>query len=972
MPPSETSNRIGIGTDLLGGKEVLEMLQQIRAEMQAIASLSGRGQKGDIYGGNRQTPAEFEQDIRKREEIELASIKRIARARQESQRPITDREVNAFADQQQRRVELKRRVDQRIAEDDRRQAQDRERLQRQEEERKYRTTAEYAKKRKDVVNQIAGGPQVEIDPYQRSAFRNVRRDPAARNDPTTQQWRDEFAVQLRAAGIQRDRLSQENRALQQLQQQRASLRNNATAARGSFTTYDARTENIQGVTAFQEELGTRGSFAWKGQMLAQYKDEQYAQQQSALASIERRKTVNNLKGTERYTADFFKSPEGRAFLKGNATSKGGKLILPGDPAGPSGPGGGGGGKTPNLNDPNLLNEKGFFTSAQAAGRIARNILLYELISRATYGLIAYAGEAVKAAKETDDLGRAMEFATQQASGNIQANRDLVESLKNVGLSRQQGLQAVTEAARFAEFGNQGPGATIALTQTAANIASVRGLGVGNTGQLIEQLLRRGERGIYKQVFGITPSEIYDNYARQQLQGQTTSPFTTPGLFTDRSKAQPNEQFKTLSERVKEYTSNMSDAEKEAAAFNYVLSQSSRFQDEASERANSLAGRVDKIGAAFENAKADVGSFLLDIKPVGDVLALVADRVGLLEKLRAPQIRRSGEANTITNADIAQYGTDSTSGGRYTFLSELNRYLGPAATGVLGTAGLGLIGRKTATLEYRTGIYNQQKSQLIESLDGNIQAAQTEAAKIAKEQRPGLLRSVGTGIRRLTVGMSDSILGLAGTSSRDLIQFAPGARTVYGTQNIGPVAGALGPYSAYNAVAPLTEAQRGRLGTVQSGIAAAGGLIGGAIGGTLGYLTAQALHVGPITATGLTIAGGIGGNIIGTTVGQVAAQGFGGYVQRAGGFGALGAGAVSSAPLALTAGTVVLGLGLGAAIGTGLREIAPSVFTPLAYREQVGLDRDTKANEAYQLQQRESSRATLRRKTAVPSYQSSVS
>jgi hypothetical protein len=717
MPPDNTTgNRVGMGVDLLGGPEVLSMLQQIRTEMQAIASLSGRGQRGgDIYGGNRQTQAEFEQDIRKREQIELDSIKRIARARQEAARPITDREVNAFADKKQRQAELNRQINQRITDDERRAAQEREKIRLQEEDRKYRASAEYAKKRKDLANQLASGPNIAIDPLQRSVFRNARNDPFSRSDPTTQQWREEYATVLRAAGIQRDKLSAENAAMRKLQEERRNLLSQPTQTRGSYGLYDAvsnaQAAEIRGdetLAAFNKRVATRGTREWADAMKDQYSLEQQAQALSINSKAVRGKTLKNIEDIDQSTL--------RAMLRsGNVRStgsKGGTIQYDASSFGISGGGGGGptpassgGGprrpRTPDLRDPQgLFNEKGFFTTGEALGRITRNILIYEVISRATYGLANYVKESIEAAKQTDDLSRAMAFATEQAGGNVQANQNLVESLKAVGASRIQGLQAVTEASRFAEFAGANPNTIPLLAQTATNIAATRGFGVGNTGQLIEQLLRRGERGVYKQVFGITPSEIYENYARQQLQGQTTSPFTTPGLYTDTSRAEPNEKFKTLTERVKEYTASMSDAEKEAAAYNYILSQSSRFQDEAAERANSLAGRIDKIGAAFENAKGDVGQFVTEIKPVSDFLEYLTGKAGLLEVLRAPQLGHSGQGGTISDLDRLKFVQQSTTGTRAGLLNTINDFGVPALGLGAGIAGSCLFGRGQAVWNVR--------------------------------------------------------------------------------------------------------------------------------------------------------------------------------------------------------------------------------------------------------------------------------
>lgn len=594
--------------------------------------------------------------------------------------------------------------------------------------------------------------------------------------------------------------------------------------------------------------------------------------------------------------------------------------------GPGGPGGSG----PNLRDPQgLLNDKGFFTSADALGRITRNILLYEVVSRASYGLVDYIGKSVEAAKKSVEFGNALRFATESAHGNIEVNNQLVESTREIGLSRQQGRQAVTEAARFTEERPQDIGK---LVNVATNIAAERGGGVDKTDELIEQLRRR-ESKFYKRIFGKTVEEIYNDEAETTVRRRPT---------LDRSTVvgENSSYFKTQREQIKEYVAAMTDAQKENAVLNYVLSQSSKFQGEAAERAQTLAGRIDRVNAAFTNAQEGVGLFITEIKPVNNLLETLAGKSGALDFLRAPQLGRSGQGGTITNADIENYGRERTQGGRGQLLNTINEY-GTTALGIGGLlASTGLLGRRPATESYRRDVYSKEFDANRIKFDNDLNLAQREAINSAKDLKPGLLRSVVSGMQKITLGMSESVLNLSAAAAQRIgaesvaekarMQAGrfSGGRTYQGGQvysatlGSGPIPNAQGPYQLLQPVSARTITETGnRYG---AGGGTAGGLAGGLAGAYLGSVIADKVTTNSIIATGITILGGVAGTTAGTAGGEILGSAIGTRVGAAGGLGSLLTGSAGSAGLATTGTGVGLAAILGLSIGSYLSDKIPGL------------------------------------------------
>jgi hypothetical protein len=460
-----------------------------------------------------------------------------------------------------------------------------------------------------------------------------------------------------------------------------------------------------------------------------------------------------------------------------------------------------------LDDPKgLFNDKGFFTSADAVGRITRNILLYEVVSAASYGLVQYVGDAVNAAKATIEFANALRFATEQAGGNLQANNLLVEGLRPLGLSRQQSRQAVTEAVRFAE---DAPEKTEALTRTVADIAASRGGGIDKTDEVIEQLRRR-EPKYYKRLFGITTEQIYEREALRAIRNQIGAPeedVLSQVKFGDKAAASQLDQglsrdsrskgnYLTERDLVKRYVADMTDAQKEAASLNFVVSQQSKFMGEADKRAQTLAGRIDRMAAAFLDAKEGVGIFITELKPVNDLFESMTKNAGFLDSLRGPEIQRSGgikydnqgrpiagSGNVITDADIRQYQIDKTTGSRSELLNSINQSGTDVLLGAGAIGAAALYGRRRATIERRNQVYEKNLPGQLERFGtNNAAAAQAEARNAAMQEKAGLIRSTIGGLKRVTLGLTDFIL----QSTNSMATAIAGEKTLAGRLSLVPL------------------------------------------------------------------------------------------------------------------------------------------------------------------------------------------
>lgn len=899
MAENDAVEMIGLGVDLIGGPQTLAILREIRAEYQLINQLSGRGATG---GGSGQLVSGREKALQDR-------ANQLGRDRVALEKQVSDEEINIRALAANKKLEINQRVNQRA-----------EQLRQQEKTRQVQFEKDEADRHREALNQR----RLRIQAYsrlpgiaerdltsERKSFQRYRRDPA--RDEQTNVYRRQIAEELQGQRIaQREKA----RAEDQIQQQAiAAAAQRKAQFRREIQTLTDKDERDRAIAARRIAANTRSSLY--DSALIRRRDGTIGEAETindALGRLPRRTLRLDAQGnpfSPYYNAPQLNAPAGtgsrsgsnldltdvsqlsagqyQQLLKaGRIDAKTGAILPPRAPTG--GPSGGGpsGPPPPNFRRSGALNERGFFTTGDAVGRITRNILLYEGISLATRGLSEYIVKSIQAAKTSVDLGNGLVFATQQANGNVEANRALAVSLQGVGLSRSEGFKTVTQAARF----TQGrPDDTSRLVQVITDVAASRGLGVNQSDQLIDALRARKPR-IYEELFNTKPEDLYKQAANRSLDTQSGQGFTgvTGG------------DYETRAQKITKYVSALSDAQKHEIELNYILSQSSRFQGEAAERANTLAGRIDKVSAAFSNTEEVVGLFVTDIKPVNSLLENLGNRFASFEKYRAPQIARSGPGGTISESDIQGYGTAKAYGPRAELLNSVNNNLGPTLeTGAL--AGFGyLFGRSKANEASRVAEYYKQLDIATLKYEGNLKLAVQEATTLSQNTRAGFFRSVSAGLQRGTYGLTQSL-----------------AENIVGPQFASRIgASTLRKYSApYGQTqeefrAAQSEFNKNALipGRFQAASGVAGGLAGTALGATLGSLVASKLDTGPITATGLTILGAISGNAIGTFAGDAAGRALtGSALGRIGGAAAGGlsvGGAVAGSVLTVAAVAAYIG------------------------------------------------------------------
>lgn len=915
-------NQVGMGVYLDDGVSTLAQLRAIRQEMEAINRLSGRtpaGSSGSGSGSSAKGASSWEQELKAREAAELASMKRLAKARVDGDRTYTNSEINALARQKEARMNANREVDRRARELHRKRLADEERMEKESLSRRRQayTTA--------MQSPAVYGPDLR---QQARAFQRYRNDPArwAPGDRT-----NEFRSQLAMERLgQRAVINEQRRAHKEQE-------------------YEAQRHAREMVRIALASAQQQKAAAQSASFAKIADNRQFRYEQATLGREMAQRQTQRIREARYFQQAGLPIPESRLVgLGGTALSRVGGSYYRYDPA--TGPTYG-----PRLNPgsytgdvfaerarqrlgssymPPLPQNRGMISSAQqyagigkigstalsgtrsvlgtdfnlgVAGRITRNILLYEAVSEASYGLVNYIGNAITAAKTTVEFANALRFATEQADGNLAQTQKLADSMLAIGLSRQQGRAAVVEAARFAEGR---PADIAALTQVGADIAAARGLGIDRTDELIEQLRRR-ESKFYKRLFGTTVEAIYEAEAAREIDAQGVNPTDTPSLFIGLN---PNE-IKSRREQIAAYVAAMDDEAKENSVLNYILSQSNKFQGEAAERATTLAGRLDRLSAAWLNGQEGLGLFISDLRIFNDVLDLLGSKVGVFDSLRPPEIGRTGERGTISRFDVQQFGVDRTTGTRANLLSFLDNTLTPgniASVGALGA--FGLLGRRNARIEAQNRAYFDTLGTALPKYGGNSQLAIAEAKMMAAQARPGVLSSIGAGATRFTVGGVNTLGSWFGRPN------------LIGNRAVAPIFGAGPQYSAsYNArgpvvaqgpYSPLINPQlQSRIDQVQGAFGAAGGIAGGVLGYTIASFVADKITANSIVATGISILGGAVGTGLGSVAGDATGNLIGSRLAAIGGFSTLGAGLKTLGGLGV--GTLAAGVGSVGSTGIGM-------------------------------------------------------
>lgn len=1000
---NDAIEKVGLGVDLLGGPEALATLRAIRSEMQAIATLGGRG------GGRGNDPTtNIAGDIQTREKLHAQSTKRMAEDRIRTERRVSQEEIDIMAKAANRKNDINAQVRARAKQMREEERREQQRLlaeqaaaqQRALDQRRARVRA-YSQL-PDIADRDLGS--------QRRSFRRYRNDPA--RDQQTNVFRSQLSEEiqaqrnairertrlvaeqdaldkkafqsrqeslLRAKNLEIERRSFDERVLSRridaaqlnrlpssirseleldLAAQQLSARRNADAQRmldiqaeRAETTARRKAENemkrvgqmaqyrnldlqtaLQTIPLKDERRTTQatargilGSGAADAQVQdyknitqrrRQAQDEIVALSNTRARALEENRPASILGIIDRQQEKVIRNYQQlvtaeRQFLAGSGTARGGF----GGGGTPPPSSGGRGPRTPERfggrNNPDeLFNSGGFFTSLDAVGRITRNIILYEVVSRASYGLTQYIANSITAAKTTVEYANALRFATETAGGNVEQNIRLADSLGNIGLSRQQGRAAVTEAVRFAESRPEDTGRLVSIV---SNIAAERGGGIDRTDELIEQLRRR-ESKFYKRIFGKTVESIYEDEAAKTIDSRTTSVANDPNLFIGLKP----EEFRTRKQEIASYVAQMNDASKEQAVFNYILSQESKFAGEAAERANTLAGRLDKLNASLLNGQEGLGLFLTDLKLFSNIADGLTGKIGFLDKLRPAELGRSGQQGTVSEFDLQRYGLESTTGPRRRALDTIDTVAAPLALGALGVGALALIGNRQANVSVQQRAYNDVLKTASTKFGGDLSAATNEAIYQAQQSRAGLVTKIGTGLNRVTTNLSATVFDTLGQISRVTSSDRVTANLYRQANLLRGNVGIVGPSS-------LSQAYQDNVARFGTGGGVAGGITGGVIGAGIASLVADKITSNQIVATGITILGGAAGTAAGTFLGNAAGAAIGSRLTSVGGIGALLGGSVGGAGALATGGVVAGGLLTGYGIGSVLEPILSDVL-----------------------------------------------
>lgn len=992
---SETVDRVGLGVDLIGGPEVLTDLRAIRVEYEAIIALGGKANQAT--GASLNTPRTSA--TKNIEQEEAASNKRRAKASVDTAREVSDEEVKIYADTAQRRAEIKRRGDAELlrreketqAELNRVAAQaaaERERVltqnrnafsnprnpalsqaignaspiafrrsvgvvegpdnavnkaQRLAQNENLANDAAFYKQKSDAYKKFVQEQELRLT-QERNQYSNARsRALSGRLEGDIVGTRGDIGVVRRVgpspyglssavpvtAARQAAQEAADAAELKEIQEQRAER--TATLRRQkeiNRVNEDIRTRQllVEGATDKQKATALNNSAKITAQNILS--QQQQNSQVKDYRAIEASNAIKNKAQIEAEAEQLRKnelvskarqSQSDRAYVRS-------QLGTGGPPKPPSfGEGG------------DALNQRGFFTTADAVGRITRNLLIYQGISLVTKDLYGFVEASVEAAKKSVDLGHALDFATEQAHGSIEANRALRDSYAAIGETRQQAQNVVIQAARFTQ---NRPQDTKGLADTITNVAASRGLGIANVGELIQQIRDRKPR-VFEELFNTKPEDLYKQFAANKLDTDSGQGFR--GI---------NDIRGNRASQISKIVSALSDQQKHEIELNYILSQSSKYSGEAADRANTLAGRIDRIGASLSNATEIVGLFITEIKPLGDLFDNLIGKASLLEKLRPPELGRTGPENTISDADVQKFARESTTGPRAKALADVNTFGAPLIEGGIAVAGLALFGRNQAKANFQLASYNK----ILEETAGGIEGATNAAKKAALDQvtnlKPGLIRSVESGLQRITVGMTESVSSITRLPPPSALKYNPqqSSNLFYG--NTGPLknisngdisrtalVGPQGPYSLYSSPADTARYQK-----LQGNVAAGAGIAGAIVGASLGTIVAEKLNVGPIVATGLTIAGGIIGNAVGTTIGEVIGASLIRYVVANGGL------LAAAGTAAAAAGTSLAFLGGAAIVGGGAAASTQTLTSP--YLEEQALKRREAEAVAYAQQAKE--------------------
>jgi hypothetical protein len=318
------------------------------------------------------------------------------------------------------------------------------------------------------------------------------------------------------------------------------------------------------------------------------------------------------------------------------------------------------------------------STASVTGRIIRNMAIRAGIFYAAYDLKRFTADSLEAARVAALTERQLAATSRQSGVAFTDNLRIAEQIRNnADLSRLEAQAVTSNVTRFAARANR-RSESDQFSRAITDLAAARGIENKNLAQAVDTLFRGG-RGV-EEILGRDPEEIIKDYAKRAVRAKPQLPTT---LFVGPERP----QFKTETERIAEYVSKLTDAQKAEIFWVEAMKQGNAAAGEAIRRHNSLEGQLDSTTARWNDAKVAVGEFVGGLTPLQRILTSIS---GTLNGMNTDKLRLigTGPNGLITGVDIANAGRARAN----TTSAIVSRNYDAYSSGIEGAIGVGLLSR----------------------------------------------------------------------------------------------------------------------------------------------------------------------------------------------------------------------------------------------------------------------------------------
>lgn len=295
------------------------------------------------------------------------------------------------------------------------------------------------------------------------------------------------------------------------------------------------------------------------------------------------------------------------------------------------------------------------------GTVTARLIEYGAISRGVQAFKDLTKASLESAEAQSQAENALAAASRQAGLLASENERIVQSIQGqAGASRTQALLTTAAAQRFSTTAGR-PGETGQLSTIIGNIAASRGLGNDKIAELLDQA--QHEQGRFAQEYlGSSPEQIYRRYAERHR------PELESGY----------QERRTIQQDV----SSLSDMEKRRALIDELERKQTQFAGAMNNRADTLAGKMERVHGAWDNMTSSMGRFLASSQSIVTILDWIAAKLG---GIKGPDEQAgSGPGGLLTEADIRTRAL----GGVSTNLNASSALAGGLAREVTQGAGIG--------------------------------------------------------------------------------------------------------------------------------------------------------------------------------------------------------------------------------------------------------------------------------------------